>query len=632
MRAKRWVTGSVAAAVVATSMFVAPVAGRADAVPDGPPRVIEVDRSGAQPVVHIDWGTHIDAPVGVLEFVDGRKIGVPNEMTSVIDDLPSVAPRSYRADACYDRCDPESIADGTATLVVGEWLRPEGEGNLDAPGPRVAPSWGGNRMELSFSIDDAPGAPAYIVFRNGSPIVVGAWPAYRDSDGGPFAESMTYSVTACYADCTVSAAISGFARESAPGPAYTVRAAQPPIPTWTSARCSPTIVNGPLEIDLETVCTLMVFNAVFALEEPTGTATFTSDNNDLLPPSSCTLHGAECDVVIAPAPGSAGPHAIDLAYNGDAGHDVSEIRRAWLVERRPTATVLACDAASVVVPATLGCTVTVTDEDPRGRSVPSGTVTVTGSPETGIAPATCTLDGGTCRVTLSFQPGSAGAKSLVADYSEDQVHASSASAPVPIVVERRPTNAVVFCAGDVVNISEQTTCFFHVYDVGNPALPLTGAVTFTFQPIVASPTVLTCAVAYSGCTVVFTPPSGSAGTVAVLADYPGDSAHLPLRLSTSILVKRIPTRLAASPPSTSLKLSARLTNQLTGHGVEGKRVHFEARGSAICAAVTDATGTASCSGPIVGAASAAGYTAIYDGDATYRPATATADGVQRTAS
>ena len=364
MRARAWVAGSVAAAVVVVSVFVAPVAAHADPVPDGPaPRVTSVDRSGAHPTIAIDWGVHANAPVGELEYVDGRTLGVAAAMTSVTDDAPSVAPRSYRAVACYDRCDADSIADGTATLVVGDWFRPDVAEHLGQSGPRVDASWSRRTFTVRPDTQDAPDAPAFVIFRDGTPVAVAAAPSYEVEDRGPFGDSVTYSVTACYSDCVLAAAASGFAQQTAGGPPTTIHAASPPTRTGADLRCRVPSFENRLEVGFDTVCSISVWTAEFSLVEPTGTATFTGDDDALLPPSSCTLVDGACDLTMTPAPGSAGPHEINLRYEGDADHRATDNRRIWNVALRPTTTLVTCDAASVEVAVPLGCTVSVADAE-----------------------------------------------------------------------------------------------------------------------------------------------------------------------------------------------------------------------------------------------------------------------------
>src|SRR3954468_5781146 len=153
MRSKGWGFAAVTIAVVATFCVVGPGVAHAD--PAGP-TVTSVDRSAWQPVVTIDWGQYADAPLGVLESVDGYKLGTPSEMATVTDDHDEAArygPRSYRAAACYDQCDADSIEAGEATLVEGPWFRPDVGDISGKSAPTMDIRWGSN----SFSVIWVPG-------------------------------------------------------------------------------------------------------------------------------------------------------------------------------------------------------------------------------------------------------------------------------------------------------------------------------------------------------------------------------------------------------------------------------------------------------------------------------------------
>ena len=100
------------------------------------------------------------------------------------------------------------------------------------------------------------------------------------------------------------------------------------------------------------------------------------------------------------------------------------------VLRRSTSTTLVCEQQSLRIGQSTGCTATVTDIAPENEITPTGTVTVTGHQNDGIAGSPCKLSGSgataTCQVRYApIARSRVGSRTLTGSYSGDQAHYDS---------------------------------------------------------------------------------------------------------------------------------------------------------------------------------------------------------------
>jgi hypothetical protein len=126
-------------------------------------------------------------------------------------------------------------------------------------------------------------------------------------------------------------------------------------------------------------------------------------------------------------------------------------------------------------------------------------------------------------------------------------------------------------------------------------------------------------------------PGLNAGSRSVKAVYSGDTNHNGLTQTVSHPVLKAPTTLDAHPgllrikvgPNLSIDVnlgpSATLKENVNGTPVAGKTIVFRTGGTEICRGVTNAAGTASCSGvvPFTSVLLNVGYRAEFAGDGNY---------------
>jgi hypothetical protein len=318
-----------------------------------------------------------------------------------------------------------------------------------------------------------------------------------------------------------------------PDAEQTFSSAPPLSSSSMSLSCTPAgSLDEPLKVNVRMTCTAYMTSSDGVT--PTGSVDFHSDDDTLLPPSSCTLHEGLCDLELLPGTGSAGMRTISFSYAGDATHSGVSVVRDWKVARRASAATISCPPkAGVGEPAT--CTVTVSDNDQDGpAATPTGVVALEADVP-GTSPADCRLDGyGTCRVSLKFAHRTDAPANVFATFHSDGDHFDSTSPAVQVTIVKAATKLEA-------------------------------------QPAIAS---------------------------------------------------------LVSPITVSLRLSARLTDKVTGRPVAGATIRFKSDVNPLCSAVTDVTGTATCSGPLPVAGAALGYDAFYDGDRDHLASTASAAGVR----
>ena len=718
MKFKVWGFAAVAVAIVAGSTVMGSPAARADG---SGPTVTSVDRSGSQPVITIDWGQYADAPVGVLESVDGYKLGTPNGMTTVTDDHIEASwygPRSYRAAACYDQCDADSIAAGRASLVEGPWLRPDVGDISGKSAPTMDVQWSFNGFSVIWKPGTMDDGATMGIYRNGVPVGLASLATLWVHDGGPFTDTAAYTATACYADCAISALASGFAIQTAQGPGPTFHAASPPVPTTSSFYCH----DFWSQVGVPMRCRAFVTSAVFATTIPSGSAEFHGDNDEAFPPTSCVLQQGSCDFTFTPGHGSGGTHEIYVSYPGDDTHAGSEAELQETFALRATYTQVFCPARRRGGVAS--CTVEVDDGSSYDRITPTGQVDINPNVATANGESCALGTDGRCTAELDLSNTPDGSGNPLATYAGDVDHLGSASQPDVFYVPSWGSATAVSCTPTTVFVGRPLSCTATLTNKGTGAvlpdgeivnfvvndralawcftsagsctaavnLPpdATGPVTVKgdfngdadywgsrgttdvnviLQPLESAtavsctPTTVTagntlsctvsvtdrqssapvqdgsvvvsanaasigsktCVVDPAGhCTVSFVPSSAAAGPVTLTAAYQGSDEYQASGGSAQIIVT-VPTWLVAkpaianlvSPTQVMLKLSARLTDALTHMPIVGATVRFTANGTFLCSAVTDSSGTATCSTLTSVAQAAAGYRAFYDGE-TYR--------------
>jgi len=614
MKSKRWGIAAITTAMFAT-LFVAGPVGAAHADPAGP-TVTSIDRSGAYPVVTIDWGSYADAPVGVLESVDGYKLGTPSEMAAVVDDHSGAAlygPRSYRAAACYDQCDADSIAAGRATLVEGPLFRPDVGDISGKPAPTLDIGWGFNGFDVIWVPGTLEDGATMAIYRNGVPVGLASVATLWFHDTGPFTETASYTASACYLDCAVSALLSGVAVQTAQGDAQTFHAAAPPVPTTSSFYCHDLVamVGVPMR------CQAWVGSAEFATTIPTGPVEFRGDDDAAFPRRSCTLQDGSCEFTFTPGHGSGGAHELDVAYPGDSTHAGSASEQSETFDLRPTFVNLICPARNYGEIAT--CSVEVGDGAYGTTMTPTGRVDV--NPEFATTTgSSCELDpDGHCTVVVDLSSAPQGNGHPLATYAGDLDHLSSASTS-PVYLPTLTSHTLVLCSPSTPVVGSAVTCEGSLTDsVTGAPLPDGSPVNF----IVNDAVVAWCGTDAGTCSATFVPPSVLRGPVTIAASFGGDVDYWPSTGTTTVTVME-PTALVAkpaianlvSPTRVNLAMSATLTDAVDHSPISGETVRFAANGTTLCSGVTNASGVATCSGLTDVAQAANGYKAFFAGDAS----------------
>jgi len=211
-----------------------------------------------------------------------------------------------------------------------------------------------------------------------------------------------------------------------------------------------------------------------------------------------------------------------------------------------TRTVVNCNPSSLVVNQPTQCTATVTDTSPTA-SQPTGMASFNLTPS--FDRLSCTLNSGTCIVTLTPTVGSEGTQLVTGAYNGDSSHEKS-SGTFNLAVTKRSTSTSVNCSPNFVLPGHSTTCQASVADT-SPGTLLTstgpvdwssnGAGTFSSTSCNLSIT--------STCTVTYTPSSTTA-TVnqQIAAAYQGNTDHFGSSGSTTLAVG-IPPKSAVTDSS-----------------------------------------------------------------------------------
>jgi hypothetical protein len=155
--------------------------------------------------------------------------------------------------------------------------------------------------------------------------------------------------------------------------------------------------------------------------------------------SRCAISDADatatCSVAYTPAGGSAGTHRIGATYPGDGVHAAASADVELVVDRRRSATSVACGSTASSGSAT--CTASVADVETGDAIAPSGEVAfaIAG----GGALGSCSLAASSrsnSSCSFDYTPSGAGDVSLTAEYTGDPNHITSvADQPASVTIE-----------------------------------------------------------------------------------------------------------------------------------------------------------------------------------------------------
>jgi hypothetical protein len=218
-----------------------------------------------------------------------------------------------------------------------------------------------------------------------------------------------------------------------------------------------------------------------------------------------------------------------------------------------------------------------------------------------------------------------GSHQIAARYSGDSRYAASMSAPWTITVHANPTASSLTSSPNPSEIDEPP-------HIAVAVTPHWGGVATGMVSLYDSSTLVGTGPVDGSGVAWFQPPL-AAGVHHLQAGYSPSGGFL--SSSTPVVdqtVLRLTTAVTADPATLStmtahLGYSHPVDKAAPGGPVVGVTVDFSVSGVGVCSAITDAAGTASCSGPVAAAAEASGYTASFAGDGTYAPSSASASGI-----
>jgi len=604
---------------------------------------------GLHSEVHVDWGVHTDAPVGIIEYLTDM---ISAEPASIVIDYSDNDPArtSYRAIACYANCTREQIAAGDASVSIGQWHRPDYSAVLAGPPPEVRAWWEPHDFGVFLGLETGSHAGAEVVtyYRNGT--FLGTWELGADVHDNEYGSGTTeYAARACYSDCWSGAISNGFAQQTEPGVLGVPEAEQP----WDSHMwfsCWPRTVSEGESVG----CMALLEPAEKFWTPAMGRVTFASDEPLTFSPAECTLESpwwdppnSYCNVEFT-VTGPGGEFVITASYLGDGQHSpVSAQATIEVLEVEPpppppgpTSTDVACMSTEVLAGASTMCTATVLDAE--DASPVAGNVRLsTGSG--GSVPTTCALNSaGRCQFSFSSAPRydsqadsflGIGAYEIQASYLGNEQALPSSDA-YTLEVIKRATTMRLECAQSTIPVTTGTTCMVFVTNAdGGGAFDPSGVVSLTSD----APAVLdrsSCWLSNGSCSFAFTPGSGGEGLHLLSATYADHPFHLGSAGATIVRVTKALTRLAARTAivdattlEAPLELSALLTGQRTGMQYDpmpATPVTFWVNGTRVCSTTTDAQGIARCSAPnaLARALLNGGYEVMFAGDADYRPSAA----------
>lgn len=235
--------------------------------------------------------------------------------------------------------------------------------------------------------------------------------------------------------------------------------------------------------------------------------------------------------------------------------------------RRPAATSVACQPASVAAGGTSSCTASVENID-AGGTTPTGTVSFTSdSAGTFSGDGACTLaptvTTGVASCQISYTPTGVGSgmHKITGSYGADSAHAAS-DASTSIGVTAASTSATVSCQPAAVVIRDTTQCIVTVNDTMAGLMP-SGSVRFasgsggSFSDGGSCTLAGTALPAAASCQVGYTPTAVGSGTHAISASYGGDAAHADSQGAATI---------AVAPASTATTVACQPLSVSVGHG------------------------------------------------------------------
>ena len=261
---------------------------------------------------------------------------------------------------------------------------------------------------------------------------------------------------------------------------------------------------------------------------PAGQVNFLSNVTGTFRSPGCFLSSGYCSVSYAPASGSHGSALITGMYGGDPDHGASNNTSIVAFGKRSTSVSVQCTPPQASPNQNVACQATVLDTGNGTQVTPTGKVSFSTNSHGNFSSTTCTLVGGGCSVNYEPNPGSEGKTILSASYQGDAAHSpssTSASGSFTLIVLPRSSSTAIACTPQTTIINMATTCTVSVTDTGSgsPIVP-SGNVSFTATgPGGFSPP--ECRLTSGSCSVNFIPGPGSAGAVAIQANYIGDVNH-----------------------------------------------------------------------------------------------------------
>jgi hypothetical protein len=307
-----------------------------------------------------------------------------------------------------------------------------------------------------------------------------------------------------------------------------------------------------------------------------------------------------------------GTYQIVAVYSGDTDFLTSQGSAGQPVIISPTTTALTVtpNPGTLSQPVTLTATVSPTAP---GAGTPTGSITFfDGTNIIGSA----TLSGGSASLTTSTL--TKGSHSFSASYVGEFDFSPSASPTVVEVVGLIPTTTSLSSSLSSASFGQSVTFTSKVAPVAPGTGTPTGSVSFFSGTTPLGTTAL--AVVSGNDQATLTVSNLAVGTDSITATYSGDANYATSTKTVPVTVTAAATTLGASPATVSGGVSGLLQ---TAYGpVSGATISFSAGTTFLCAAVTNASGVASCTGSLAKIVLSGGYTATYVATTDYQGTTA----------